>query len=172
MPEARVPILSQPEGQELLVGLDIGDGNNLFQSSPSPKARSYAPQRQLKEAAEEFQSSPSPKARSYARPTAGCALRSSALFQSSPSPKARSYAVAADAAFLLKQFQSSPSPKARSYLKVQMLTRHAKIVPILSQPEGQELPHTAPRSANHLRSSNPLPARRPGATRTDRSHAL
>ncbi len=61
------------------------------------------------------------------------------LFQSSPSPKARSYGDGSDRGGPVELFQSSPSPKARSYHEVRA-SAGVDGVPILSQPEGQELP--------------------------------
>ena len=38
-------------------------------------------------------------------------------------------------------FQSSPGPKARSYQNIAQLPHHFHAVPILSRPEGPELPY-------------------------------
>ncbi len=60
-----VSILSQPEGRELPGKSYHALCEGLFQSSPSPKAGSYLPTIVEVIADEEFQSSPSPKAGSY-----------------------------------------------------------------------------------------------------------
>ncbi len=88
----------------------------------------------------------------------------------------------------MEKFQSSPGPKARSYLTTCRVPSGQTIVPILSRPEGPELlpflnslswdagvpilsrpegPELQHRSYSDTigpRGSNPLQARRPGAT--------
>ncbi len=115
---AQVPILSQPEGQELLPEPVHSATEDMFQSSPSPKARSYDELAYVIGALAEFQSSPSPKARSYLPNGLGHSDDFGREFQSSPSPKARSYFIFNKRLCRLPLFQSSPSPKARSYDRI------------------------------------------------------
>ncbi len=110
----RVPILSQPEGQELLRLASTLLGSSSSSSNPLPARRPGA--------------TPG---------SAGGLLRG--RFQSSPSPKARSYSNAMLQEFAVFRFQSSPSPKARSYQRPGTEAADGLPVPILSQPEGQEL---------------------------------
>ena len=107
-------------------------------------------------------------------------------FQSSPGPKAQSYPFILCTLGISKLFQSSPGPKAQSYPRLGVSAAKAK-VPILSRPEGPELPVSLPgfflysvvpilsrpegpelqpdcAGGNYLHSSNPLQARRPRAT--------
>ena len=65
---------------------------------------------------------------------------------------------------IMPKFQSSPGPKARSYKRAGIAVVHEGEVPILSRPEGPELLVTCCKSSSIWRSSNPLQARRPGAT--------
>ncbi len=70
--------------------------------------------------------------------------------------------------YVYRGFQSSPSPKAGSY-QSRHNDRMEWIVSILSQPEGRELPVTSSASSAVAASFNPLPARRPGATKIENS---
>ena len=79
-------------------------------------------------------------------------------FQSSPGPKAQSYASVATSVAEATWFQSSPGPKAQSYDSRMMGLQNNWVVPILSRPEGPELPPQSPGSTDiHLFQSSPGP---------------
>ncbi len=136
-PDAEVSILSQPEGRELLREAADVLVDEWFQSSPSPKAGSYGLVR-LCCITYIVSILSQPEGREL--PTLFEGLVTGLVFQSSPSPKAGSYVTCFTLCLLLLRFQSSPSPKAGSYQK------------------------SGAGRSNCIR-FNPLPARRPGATR-------
>ncbi len=132
---------------------------------------------------QKFQSSPSPKAGSYADASHCCKYGSvsilsqpegrelhntsnglSRIFSFNPLPARRPGATFfSEISWPLIWFQSSPSPKAGSYVASAVTIEPGEKVSILSQPEGRELP-CAGLAIEVVRCFNPLPARRPGAT--------
>ena len=84
-------------------------------------------------------------------------------FQSSPSPKAGSYFINLSNAQIRFAVSILSQPEGRELLDNPHQRLIQIIVSILSQPEGREL-LSRYRGAAALRSFNPLPARRPGAT--------
>ncbi len=110
---ARVSILSQPEGRELLRSRATLIGNYMFQSSPSPKAGSYVMRRWYRLIMQCFNPLPA------RRPGATIALEK---------------ALAEYKVSILSQ------PEGRELLYSSSDDFYADDVSILSQPEGRELP--------------------------------
>ena len=131
-----VPILSRPEGPELRSCTAKQFAYSQFQSSPGPKARSYALSHYQCVFLFLFQSSPGPKARSYE-----LAKRQREAFEAVPilsRPEGPELLYWPTQGLDGRRFQSSPGPKARSYLNPAN-SPVAGLVPILSRPEGPEL---------------------------------
>ncbi len=156
-----------------------------FQSSPSPKAGSYNPILLLS-FAERVSILSQPEGRELRSPERVRLILD--MFQSSPSPKAGSYKGDPEKASAYAKFQSSPSPKAGSYQNSCPAQLPSHQVSILSQPEGRELLEAtyygwgasvfqsspSPKAGSYFfdpyneeawQCFNPLPARRPGATK-------
>ncbi len=157
----KVPILSRPEGPELHRRAATMILKSRFQSSPGPKARSYNTNSPVRTNNFMFQSSPGPKARSY-----------------------EYYQIHIDRQVGVPILSRPEGPELRRLVAVLLGTI---IVPILSRPEGPELQYCrgfssfllmfqsspGPKARSYpdilrpnktIRRSNPLQARRPGAT--------
>ena len=166
--EEYVSILSQPEGRELRNASGLRPSSFSFQSSPSPKAGSYYHVQRPNHPVSSF--NPLPARRPGATSIQSCCHVGMTSFN--PLPARRPGATGADrlkskgvTVSILSQpegrelhhvqrpnhpvsrFQSSPSPKAGSY-------------------------HGRPKQRPHHIRFNPLPARRPGATRDMQVHVF
>ena len=156
-----VPILSRPEGPELRYTDSTYLYQLRFQSSPGPKARSYvqAGQTYKPQAIVPILSRPEGPELRERRPQVLQALQVPILSR----PEGPELPASATVCALQLTFQSSPGPKARSYVKITFsILKQVCSNPLQARRPGATL--WVPALGRPGKGSNPLQARRPGAT--------